>query len=76
MQNSISTGASAVFPQGLVHYQFNNGCTNATYTIAYNDPQGSTVNIVPALFDLPKVSGVCADPVRGQAGAAPGCVLA
>lgn len=55
VQNTISSGASAVFPQGLVHYQFNNGCTNATYTIAYNDPQGSTVNIVPALFDLPKV---------------------
>ncbi|KAK2079409.1 hypothetical protein QBZ16_003100 [Prototheca wickerhamii] len=54
VENTIASGASAVFPQGLVHYQFNNACEPATYTITYNNAEGGTVNIVPALMKLPK----------------------
>lgn len=58
--NTIQTGASTVFPQGLVHYQQNMACTTATYTISYNDEQGAVVNAVPALFDLPKLTVMAA----------------
>ncbi|KAL6779116.1 hypothetical protein ACKKBF_B18695 [Auxenochlorella protothecoides x Auxenochlorella symbiontica] len=54
VENTITSGTSAVFPQGLVHYQYNTGCSPATYTITYNDAQGATVNIVPALVNLPQ----------------------
>ena len=54
VENTIASGSSAVFPQGLVHYQFNDACEPATYTITYNNAEGGTVNIVPALMKLPK----------------------
>ncbi|KDD75416.1 hypothetical protein H632_c694p1 [Helicosporidium sp. ATCC 50920] len=53
VENTMTSGMSAVFPQGLVHYQFNNACTNATYVITYDDADGGTINIVPALLALP-----------------------
>eukprot|EP00884_Botryococcus_braunii_P015712 jgi/Botrbrau1/2824/Bobra.0125s0033.1 len=34
--NELSSGASAVFPQGLIHYQQNLGCETAEYVISYN----------------------------------------
>lgn len=39
--------------QGLLHFQYNNACTTAKYSITYDDSEGSTVNAVPALFALP-----------------------
>ncbi len=34
--NELRSGASAVFPQGLIHYQQNLGCETAEYVISYN----------------------------------------
>jgi len=51
--NFISTGASTIFPQGLVHYQQNNDCSPAYYTISYNNEDPGTQVIAPALEKLP-----------------------
>ncbi|KAK9835419.1 hypothetical protein WJX81_008222 [Elliptochloris bilobata] len=51
--NYISTGASTLFPQGLIHYQQNLGCNTATYTISYNSENPGTQVVVPALSKLP-----------------------
>lgn len=52
--NTITTGASAVFPQGLMHYQQNMDCLNsAKYVITYNSENPGTQNSVNALFELP-----------------------
>lgn len=51
--NTIASGASAVFPQGLIHYQFNSGCKNATYTISYGSELPGTQVVTQALFNLP-----------------------
>lgn len=51
--NTIASGASAVFPQGLIHYQYNSGCTNATYTISYGSELPGTQVVTQALLSLP-----------------------
>lgn len=52
--NNVTTGASAVFPQGLLHYQQNRDCRNiAKFTISYNADDPGTVNQAQALFALP-----------------------
>lgn len=53
VNNTISTGTSAVFPQGLIHYQYNSGCTNATYTISYGSELPGTQVVTQALLALP-----------------------
>lgn len=53
VSNTISSGASAVFPQGLIHYQYNSGCTNATYTISYGSELPGTQVVTQALLALP-----------------------
>lgn len=40
--NELSTGASAVFPVGLIHYQQNLGCEVAEYVISYNSEDPGT----------------------------------
>ena len=40
--NQVSTGASVLFPQGLVHYQQNLDCYQTTYTISYNSEDPGT----------------------------------
>ncbi|KAK9815559.1 hypothetical protein WJX72_005714 [[Myrmecia] bisecta] len=52
--NVIKTGASAIFPVGLVHYQRNLDCSPASYVITYNDEDAGTVNLAPALLNLPQ----------------------
>jgi len=51
--NRIGTGASAVFPQGLIHYQYNPSCTNASYTISYGSELPGTQVVTQALLALP-----------------------
>lgn len=51
--NNISTGGSAVFPIGLVHYQLNLGCSDAVYTISYSSDMPQTQQTVPSLYALP-----------------------
>jgi hypothetical protein len=51
--NFIGTGASTIFPQGLVHYQQNNDCSPAYYTISYNSEDPGTQVTSPALEKLP-----------------------
>lgn len=38
---------------GLIHYQFNSGCTNATYTISYGSELPGTQVVTQALLALP-----------------------
>lgn len=42
-----------VLPAGLLHYQFNSGCSDATYTISYTASDPQTQNAVAALLKLP-----------------------
>lgn len=52
--NNVTTGASALFPLGLLHYQQNRDCkASAVYTISYNADDPGTVNQAQALFALP-----------------------
>ncbi|CAK0737411.1 hypothetical protein CVIRNUC_000908 [Coccomyxa viridis] len=51
--NEISTGASAIFPVGLVHYQQNLDCYTASYTISYNSEDPGTQMTYPSLLALP-----------------------
>ncbi|BDA44486.1 probable Nectarin-1 [Coccomyxa sp. Obi] len=53
VNNEISTGASALFPVGLVHYQQNLDCYDATYTISYNSEDPGTQVTYTALQGLP-----------------------
>lgn len=43
---------SVVFA-GLIHYQFNSGCSNATYTISYGSELPGTQVVTQALLALP-----------------------
>ena len=58
--NQVSTGASAIFPQGLVHYQQNLDCYQATYTISYNseDP-GTQVRSMANPTAIPQPHRLC-----------------
>ncbi len=38
---------------GLIHYQYNSGCTNATYTISYGSELPGTQVVTQALLALP-----------------------
>ncbi len=40
-------------PAGLIHYQYNSGCTNATYTISYGSELPGTQVVTQALLALP-----------------------
>ena len=42
-----------VLPAGLLHYQFNSGCSDATYTISYSTSDPQTQNAVASLLKLP-----------------------
>jgi len=45
--------ASQVADAGLIHYQYNSGCTNATYTISYGSELPGTQVVTQALLALP-----------------------
>ena len=38
---------------GLIHYQFNSGCTNATYSISYGSELPGTQVVTQGLLALP-----------------------
>ncbi|KAK9825785.1 hypothetical protein WJX74_007381 [Apatococcus lobatus] len=52
--NNITTGASALFPQGLIHYQLNLDCQPASYTISYSSEEPETQTVVNGLLGLPR----------------------
>ena len=43
----------ATYVAGLIHYQFNSGCTNASYTISYGSDLPGTQVVTQALLALP-----------------------
>ncbi|CAM9799943.1 unnamed protein product [Ascophyllum nodosum] len=51
--NDISQGDVTLFPQGLVHYQQNLGCSQATFVAALNSEDPGTSFITTNLFNLP-----------------------
>ncbi|CAN0444968.1 unnamed protein product, partial [Ascophyllum nodosum] len=51
--NDISQGDVTLFPQGLVHYQQNLGCSPATFVAALNSEDPGTSVITTNLFNLP-----------------------
>nr|QOL01129.1 putative extracellular protein CSOL_053 [Pseudococcomyxa simplex] len=53
VNNEISTGTSALFPIGLVHYQQNLDCFDATYIISYNHEDPGTQMTYASLQQLP-----------------------
>jgi oxalate decarboxylase/phosphoglucose isomerase-like protein (cupin superfamily) len=57
--NRISTGFSTVVPRGLIHYQINLSCKNATYLAAYSsaDPGFVTILAQTLLFPNYVLSG-------------------
>lgn len=46
--------ACYVVVAGLIHYQYNSGCTNATYTISYGSELPGTQVVTQGLLHLPK----------------------
>ncbi len=54
--NQISTGASAIFPQGLVHYQQNLDCYDSTYIITYNSEDPGTQVCRPCMAPMSKAT--------------------
>ncbi|CAM9398376.1 unnamed protein product, partial [Scytosiphon promiscuus] len=51
--NDISAGDSTFFPKGLVHYQQNLGCEEASYVAAVNSEDPGVVFVLPTFFSLP-----------------------
>lgn len=51
--NDVSEGDSTFFPKGLVHYQQNLECDEASYVAAVNSEDPGVVFIVPTFFSLP-----------------------
>ncbi|CAM9430058.1 unnamed protein product, partial [Hapterophycus canaliculatus] len=51
--NDISAGDSTFFPKGLVHYQQNLGCEEASYVAAVNSEDPGVVFVLPTFFALP-----------------------
>jgi hypothetical protein len=43
-----------VFPQGSIHFQFNNNCENATFVAALNSEDPGTNQIAQGFFSLNK----------------------
>lgn len=61
--NDISAGDASFFPLGLVHYQQNLECEEASYVAAVGSEDPGVVFVLPTFFSLPeeaiKVGGVC-----------------
>ncbi|CAM9710729.1 unnamed protein product, partial [Scytosiphon promiscuus] len=51
--NEVSAGDSALFPEGLVHYQQNLECEEASYVAGFNSEDPGLVYVVPSFFALP-----------------------
>jgi oxalate decarboxylase/phosphoglucose isomerase-like protein (cupin superfamily) len=51
--NRISTGFSTVVPRGLIHYQINLSCKNATYLVAYSSEDPGFVTVMAQTFLFP-----------------------
>ena len=51
--NDLYQGDAAFFPQGLIHYQQNLDCEQATFLAALNSEDPGVVTITTRFFDLP-----------------------
>ena len=52
IQNNLTAGMITVFPQGLIHYEQNVACTNATFLSAFSSEDAGVLQIVNRLFDI------------------------
>ena len=48
IENNVTKGQMVVFPQGLVHFVQNLGCTNATFLSAFGNEDPGTLTIISA----------------------------
>jgi oxalate decarboxylase/phosphoglucose isomerase-like protein (cupin superfamily) len=51
--NNLTQGETTFFPQGLIHFEQNLGCTNATFLSAFNHEDPGVLTITNRLFDIP-----------------------
>jgi oxalate decarboxylase/phosphoglucose isomerase-like protein (cupin superfamily) len=51
--NRISTGFSTIFPRGLIHYQINLSCKNATIIAALNNEDPGVISVAKQTFLFP-----------------------
>ena len=52
LQNNLTVGMVAIFPQGLIHFEQNVGCTNATFLSSFSSEDPGVLQIVNRLFDI------------------------
>lgn len=51
--NDVAAGGSTFFPQGLVHFQQNMECEEATFVAAVKSEDPGAVFVTPTFFSLP-----------------------
>jgi len=51
--NNLTQGETTFFPQGLIHFEQNLGCTNATFLSAFNHEDPGVQTLPNRLFDIP-----------------------
>jgi oxalate decarboxylase/phosphoglucose isomerase-like protein (cupin superfamily) len=52
LQNNLTVGMVTIFPQGLIHFEQNVGCTNATFLSAFSSEDAGVVQIINRFFDI------------------------
>jgi oxalate decarboxylase/phosphoglucose isomerase-like protein (cupin superfamily) len=52
IQNTLTAGQVTIFPQGLVHFEQNNGCTRAVFLSAFSSEDPGVVTLSTRIFDL------------------------
>ena len=51
--NNLKQGETTFFPQGLIHFEQNLGCTQATFLSAFNHEDPGVLTLPNRLFDIP-----------------------
>ena len=51
--NNLTQGETTFFPQGLIHFEQNLGCTQATFLSAFNHEDPGVLTLPNRLFDIP-----------------------
>ena len=52
--NNLTKGQATFFPQGLVHFEQNLGCTPAVFLSSFGSEDPGVLQIANRLFDLPQ----------------------
>ena len=51
--NNVSKGQLTFFPEGLIHFEQNLGCSNATFYSAFNSEDPGVLTLPNRLFEIP-----------------------